>query len=66
MDVFFNPINYTAKNIGLAFNHILSDLSLIVNQFESLSAFSAGVERLEKFYKAIGEMCRWEALNWEG
>ncbi|GMH93585.1 hypothetical protein TrST_g2468 [Triparma strigata] len=38
-----------------AFNHILSDLSLIVNQFESLSAFSAGVERLEKFYKAIGD-----------
>jgi ABC-type uncharacterized transport system fused permease/ATPase subunit len=29
-----------------AFNHILSDLSVIVNQFEQLSAFSAGVDRL--------------------
>ncbi|GMH92791.1 hypothetical protein TL16_g12453 [Triparma laevis f. inornata] len=37
-----------------AFNHILSDLSLIVNQFESLSGFSAGVERLGKFYEGIG------------
>jgi vitamin B12/bleomycin/antimicrobial peptide transport system ATP-binding/permease protein len=32
-----------------AFNHILSDLSIIVNQFESISAFSAGVDRLGEF-----------------
>lgn len=29
-----------------AFQHILDDLSLIVNEFERLSAFSAGVDRL--------------------
>ena len=36
-----------------AFNHILNDLSLIVNSFESLSAFSAGVDRLSEFLNAI-------------
>jgi hypothetical protein len=36
-----------------AFNHILSDLSLIVNQFESLSAFSAGIDRLAEFLERI-------------
>lgn len=29
-----------------AFRHILDDLSLIISQFESLSAFSAGIDRL--------------------
>lgn len=33
-----------------AFNHILGDLSIIVNQFESLSTFSAGIDRLSQFY----------------
>jgi len=32
-----------------AFNHILNDLSLIVNQFEALSQFTAGVDRLGEF-----------------
>lgn len=32
-----------------AFNHILGDFSLIINQFESLSAFSAGLSRLGSF-----------------
>ncbi|KAM3569041.1 hypothetical protein VYU27_008845, partial [Nannochloropsis oceanica] len=36
-----------------AFNHILSDLSLIVNQFEALSAFSAGIDRLAEFLEKI-------------
>lgn len=36
-----------------AFNHILADLSLIVNQFESLSAFSAGIDRLAEFLEKI-------------
>lgn len=36
-----------------AFNHILGDLSLIVNQFESLSAFSAGVDRLGEFLERM-------------
>ena len=36
-----------------AFNHILGDLSIIVNQFESISAFSAGVDRLGEFVQAM-------------
>lgn len=36
-----------------AFGHILSDLSLIVNEFESLSAFSAGVDRLGEMEEFI-------------
>jgi hypothetical protein len=41
-----------------AFNHILSDLSIVINQFEELSAFSAGVERLSTF---LGRMSREQA-----
>lgn len=36
-----------------AFNHILNDLSVIVNQFEQLSSFSAGIDRLSQFMNAI-------------
>ncbi|KAL7574089.1 hypothetical protein ACA910_014785 [Epithemia clementina (nom. ined.)] len=36
-----------------AFNHILNDLSLLINQFERLSSFSAGLERLSSFYEAM-------------
>jgi vitamin B12/bleomycin/antimicrobial peptide transport system ATP-binding/permease protein len=36
-----------------AFNHILGDLSIIVNQFESLSTFSAGIDRLSQFYEEM-------------
>ncbi|KAL3762624.1 hypothetical protein ACHAW5_001217 [Stephanodiscus triporus] len=36
-----------------AFNHILSDLTVIVNQFEQLSSFSAGIERLSSFFLAM-------------
>ena len=36
-----------------AFNHILSDLSIVVNQFEQLSRFSAGIERLSVFLAAM-------------
>ena len=32
-----------------AFNHILNDFSIIINQFEALSSFSAGVDRLREF-----------------
>ena len=39
-----------------AFNHILSDLSIIVNQFEQLSTFSAGIARLSSFYKEMREV----------
>ena len=38
-----------------AFNHILSDLSIIVNQFEQLSTFSAGIDRLSQFFRAMRE-----------
>lgn len=38
---------------GQAFSHILSDLSLIVNEFERVSAFSAGVDRLGELEEFI-------------
>ena len=52
---------FFAGNIGIgivsqsasAFGHVLDDLSLIVNQFEALSEFSAGVERLCQFATAV-------------
>ncbi|GJQ10265.1 hypothetical protein GpartN1_g2056.t1 [Galdieria partita] len=36
-----------------AFNHILSDLSIIVNRFEQLSQFSAGIDRLGEFLEVL-------------
>ena len=36
-----------------AFNHVLNDLSVIVNQFESISAFSAGLGRLGTFVERM-------------
>uniref|UniRef100_A0A6V1QMT5 ABC transporter domain-containing protein n=1 Tax=Heterosigma akashiwo TaxID=2829 RepID=A0A6V1QMT5_HETAK len=36
-----------------AFNHILGDLSIIVNQFEGLSSFSAGIGRLGTFLQRM-------------
>lgn len=36
-----------------AFSHILSDLSIIINQFEALSTFSAGIERLSGFFESV-------------
>lgn len=41
-----------SQSVG-AFNHILSDLSIIINQFERLSSFSAGIERLSTFYEEM-------------
>jgi ABC-type uncharacterized transport system fused permease/ATPase subunit len=38
-----------------AFNHILGDFSIIINQFEALSAFSAGLTRLTTFLEKIEE-----------
>ena len=43
-----------SQSVG-AFNHILNDLSLLINQFERLSSFSAGLERLSTFYQAMQE-----------
>lgn len=43
-----------SQSVG-AFNHILNDLSVIVNDFEQLSSFSAGIERLSSFLTAMRE-----------
>mmetsp|Transcript_3900 Transcript_3900/g.9418 ORF Transcript_3900/g.9418 Transcript_3900/m.9418 type:complete len:808 (-) Transcript_3900:48-2471(-) len=43
-----------SQSVG-AFNHILNDLSIIVNQFEQLSRFSAGIDRLSVFLQAMQE-----------
>lgn len=43
-----------SQSVG-AFNHILSDLSIIVNQFERLSGFAAGIDRLAQFFEAVQE-----------
>ena len=39
-----------------AFNHILSDLSIIINQFERLSGFAAGIDRLAQFFEAVQDV----------
>lgn len=36
-----------------AFSHVLSDVSLVVYQFESLAGFSAVVDRLGQFQEGI-------------
>ena len=36
-----------------AFSHILGDLSLVVNRFDSLSQFGAGIDRLAEFTSAL-------------
>ncbi|KAL3774893.1 hypothetical protein ACHAWO_011571 [Cyclotella atomus] len=41
-----------SQSVG-AFNHILNYLTVIVNQFEQLSSFSAGIERLSTFLTAM-------------
>lgn len=38
-----------------AFSHILGDLSLVVNRFDSLSQFGAGIDRLAEFVRALEE-----------
>ena len=59
---------YFAKQIELgaisqsygAFNHVLGDFSLIINSFEELSAFSAGLTRLTTFLDRINEGGGWD------
>jgi len=46
------PLGVVSQSSG-AFNHILNDLSVIINQFEGLSAFSAGIDRLGTFFEAV-------------
>jgi putative ATP-binding cassette transporter len=47
-------LGVVSQSVG-AFNHILNDLSVIVNQFEQLSSFSAAIDRLSQFFVAIRE-----------
>ncbi|KAG8465159.1 hypothetical protein KFE25_012522 [Diacronema lutheri] len=54
--LFFNgriELGVISQSVG-AFNHILSDLSLIVSEFEALSSFSAGIERLGGLVDQLG------------
>jgi len=52
---------YFGGSIGLgvvnqsfsAFNHILNDLSIIINRFEQISRFSAGIDRLGEFVEVL-------------
>lgn len=52
---------YMAGNVELgvvqqaaaAFGHVLDDLSLIINEFEGLSEFSASIGRLHQFVRAV-------------
>ena len=74
------PVHFFNKQVSQsygAFNHILGDLSLIVNQFESLSAFSAGIDRLGEFLERMNAMseplakmvwktCLLRVSSWDG
>ncbi|KAL1504495.1 hypothetical protein AB1Y20_010900 [Prymnesium parvum] len=44
-----------------AFNHVLNDLSIIVNQFEGISSFSAGLGRLSTFVERMESYQRGES-----
>mmetsp|Transcript_4453 Transcript_4453/g.4217 ORF Transcript_4453/g.4217 Transcript_4453/m.4217 type:complete len:796 (-) Transcript_4453:22-2409(-) len=48
------PLGVVSQSSG-AFNHILSDLSVIVNRFEQLSTFSAAIDRLSQFLVEMRE-----------
>eukprot|EP00804_Cyclotella_cryptica_P023721 CCRYP_017257-RC/>CCRYP_017257-RC protein AED:0.05 eAED:0.05 QI:104/1/1/1/1/1/4/481/690 len=39
-----------------AFGHILDDLSIVINSFTDVSKFSAGIDRLHSFLRAIQEL----------
>lgn len=41
---------------AVSFSHVLDDLSILVTQWESLSEFSAGIDRLFTFFKAIQDL----------
>lgn len=46
------PLGMVTQSFG-AFSHILGDLSLVVNRFDSLSQFGAGIDRLAEFVRAL-------------
>lgn len=39
-----------------AFNHVLSDFSIIINEFEAISAFSASLTRLSAFFEKLEQV----------
>jgi ABC-type uncharacterized transport system fused permease/ATPase subunit len=41
------------QQAAAAFGHVLDDLSLIINEFEGLSEFSASIGRLHQFVRAV-------------
>ena len=41
------------QQAAAAFGHVLDDLSLIINEFEGLSEFSASIGRLHQFLRAV-------------
>ena len=55
-------LGVVSQSVG-AFNHILNDLSVIVNQFEQLSSFSAAIDRLSQFFAAIREADEERSVN---
>ena len=52
-DIEFGVVNQSSS----AFSHILSDVSLVVFQFQALAGFSAVVDRLGEFSEAL-EACK--------
>lgn len=48
-------LGVVSQSVG-AFNHILRDLSVIVNKFEQLSSFTAAIDRLSSFMIAIRDV----------
>ena len=50
---FMTPIHFTQASE--AFYYVRSDFSIIVSNFEKLSAFSAGIDRLSTFIRRINE-----------
>jgi len=56
------PLGVVSQSAG-AFNNVLQDLSLLINQFESLSAFSAGIDRLSSFMTTMRELDLGREIN---
>lgn len=48
-----DPASAPAPLSPAAFNHILTDVSLVVYQFEALAGFSAVVDRLGEFSEVV-------------
>ncbi|CAL8470471.1 g10013 [Coccomyxa elongata] len=58
-EIEFGVINQSSS----AFNHILSDVSLVVYQFEALAGFSAIIDRLGEFSEVVDSFASPSAAN---